>query len=104
MKILHVTLGVIAIMFLQACSNQPTQTSKQASTKGKVAVSENQLINNTGATATGYQTGTSPSVPEAQIIHELYQSGCIIKQVELNRRNQQMRVSCVNDKPLNSTF
>ena len=104
MKILHATLAVIALIFLQACSSQPTQTSKPASTKGKMVASENQLINNAGSTAIGYQTSSSSSVPEAQIIHELYQSGCMIEQVELNRRNQQMRISCVNDKPLNSSF
>ena len=104
MKILYATLAVIALMFLQACSSQPTQTSKPASAKDKIAVAENQLINNAEATTIGYQTDTSLSVPEAQIIRELYQSGCMFKQVELNRRNQQMRVSCVNVKPLNSSF
>ncbi|MBE9559163.1 MAG: hypothetical protein IMF15_00175 [Proteobacteria bacterium] len=104
MKILHATLAVIALVFLQACSSQPTQISKSASAKDKISVAENQLINSAESTTIGYQTGTSLSVPEAQIIRELYQSGCMFEQVELNRRNQQMRVSCVNDKPLNSNF
>lgn len=109
MKIQHATLGIVALVLLQACSSQPTQTSKATSTTGNLNTAENQLTNKTGAATVGkqhvsYQTNTSLSVPEAQIIRELYQSGCLFKQVELNRRNQQMRVSCVNDEPFNSTF
>jgi hypothetical protein len=36
-------------------------------------------------------------VPEMQIIRELYQSGCFIEQLELNRRKQNMRIGCARE-------
>jgi len=43
--------------------------------------------------------GCSFTVPEAEIIRALYQSGCIIDEIEIDRRKQHMRISCINDKP-----
>lgn len=37
---------------------------------------------------------TKYNVPEMLIIRELYQSGCLIKRLELNRRKKSMQISC----------
>ncbi len=104
MKFLYASMGIITLILLQACSNQPEKSeTAQTATVNATADNSPRLIN------TSLKTGAlNPddyfSVPEAQIIRELYQSGCLIEEVELNRRKQQMRVSCANDKPFNSSI
>ena len=104
MKLLHTSAGIITLILLQACSNQPAKSeTAQTATVNTNADNSPRVIN------TSLKTGAlNPddyfSVPEAQIIHELYQSGCLIEEVEINRRVQHMRVSCANDKPFNSSI
>jgi hypothetical protein len=109
MKILHATLAISVLALLQACSNQPTQASKPVSVTDDTGVAEYTLINTSGSAAVdkeriSLEKNNSITVPEAQIILELYQSGCQFKKVELNRRSQQMHVSCVSDEPLKTAF
>jgi len=105
MKILHASMGFIALILLQACSDQPTKTAATQTAAEKTAVEKSKtdkvhLINTSSAKNTDRQL----SVPEAQIIRELYNSGCLIEEIELNRRKQQMKISCVNDAPYSSSL
>ena len=36
---------------------------------------------------------------ETQIIKELHAAGCLIENFEMNRRKQNLRISCVKEKP-----
>ena len=104
MKFLYASVGVITLLLLQACSNQPEKNeTSQAATVNTNADNSPRVIN------ASLKTGAlNPddyfSVPEAQIIRELYQSGCLIEEIELNRRKQHMRISCANDKPFSSSI
>lgn len=102
MSILNVVLGITVFVFLPACSSQPAQTGETSSIPGQVDVIEDRPTNKTELSVVSqrqpdYSIYTSDSVPELQIIRELYQSGCQIQEMELNRRNQNMRVSCVDN-------
>ncbi|MCK4709294.1 MAG: hypothetical protein KAU21_11805 [Gammaproteobacteria bacterium] len=108
MRVLNVAFGVAVLVFLQACSSQPAQTGKTSSIPGQsipgqVGAADDRLTNKTGFSVASqqqpdYSNDTFDSVPELQIIRELYQSGCQIQEMELNRRNQNMRVSCVDNR------
>ena len=37
------------------------------------------------------------TTPETQIIRELYHAGCVIEDFELDRRKQNMHISCAKD-------
>lgn len=111
MKLLHTSVGIITLIFLQACSSQPTQSKTSQATAGP-AIDDKPLLVNTIQKTGSVQPGVSQSlntkqqlsVPEAQIIRELYQSGCLIEEVEINRRVQHMRISCANDKSFSSSI
>jgi hypothetical protein len=105
MKILHASMGVMALILLQACSDKPTkatvsQTAPSQTVAGKSDTAKVHLIN----TSRTKNTDGKLSVPEAQIIRELYNSGCLIEEIELNRRKQQMKITCVNDAPYSSSI
>jgi len=38
------------------------------------------------------------TTPETQIIRELYHAGCLIEDFELDRRKQNMHISCARDR------
>ena len=100
MKTLYASMGIIALILLQACSSQPTQSKTSQTAADKSDAGKTHLINTSSVTDTNQKL----SVPEAQIIRELYQSGCLIEEIELNRRKQQMKITCANDKPLSSSI
>lgn len=110
MKILHASMGVMALILLHACSDKPTradasqkvtpQTAPSQMAAGKSDTAKVHLIN----TPRAKNTDGKLSVPEAQIIRELYNSGCLIEEIELNRRKQQMKITCVNDAPYSSSI
>ena len=102
MKILHVTVGVIVFILLQACSNQPAKNKTSQTATVKANTDNSPRIINTSLKTGVINQHDDFSVPEVQIIRELYQSGCLIEEIELNRRKQQMLISCANDKPFNS--
>lgn len=99
MKILHASTVVIALILLQACSSQPKQSSI-LKTEDTINDEKAGLVKITGNTGISQNL----SVPEAQIIRELYQSGCLIEDIELDRRTQHMRISCANDNPYRSSI
>ena len=111
MKLLHTSAGIVALILLHACSSQPAQDKASQTTTG-AAVDNKPLLINTSLKAGAAQHDINYplnarqqlSVPEAQIIRELYQSGCLIEEVEINRRVQHMRISCANDKPFSSSI
>ena len=111
MKILHASMGIIALILLQSCSSQPAQTKTSQTTTGKADVDKSHLINTSLKTDAVKPRVNNPlnasqqlSIPEMQIIRELYQSGCLIEEIELNRRKQQLRIVCANDKPFRSSI
>lgn len=91
MKVTITAMGIIAMILLPACSSQPTQSESNEADKSSTA--NTHLVSTSGITDKDNQSAT----PEAQIIRELYQSGCTITGLELNRRKQQMKVTCAND-------
>jgi len=111
MKFFYATASIVALILLQACSSPSVRSSKSSVATEKTG-SENMRVIRTAAGANAIQSrdnyllGENPSmtVPEAQIIRELYQSGCLIEELEINRRKQQMRISCANDRPFGSSI
>ncbi len=92
MKIMLMVMGVFALVLLQACGGQPTKAEVETKDNGKSPV--NTTLHHEKLT-----------VPETQIIRELYQAGCLIEQVEINRRKQNMRISCAKDlQTINSSI
>lgn len=89
MTIYHTAIVIITLTVLQACSSYNTKPAPPVSADSK----------NISATRPKAVI-TKLTIPEAQIIHELYQSGCLIEQVEINRSKQQMHISCANDRPV----
>ena len=105
MRFFYATASVVTLIVLQACSGQSVKGNKSSVVTEESAVDEIRLIKTTGsASAIHGSSGVSSNdnltltVPEAQIIRELYQSGCSIEDIEINRRKQQMRISCASDK------
>jgi len=93
------TFAIMAsAFFLHACSSQPTQS--EAADTVKADNVKTQLVSNSRELNTGEDSVT----PEAQIIRELHHSGCLIESFELNRYKQQLKITCANDKPLNSSL
>ena len=97
MKIQYTSMGIIVLILLQACSSQPTQSNVSEKTPD---AGKSRLINASFKADPSQQL----SVPEVQIIRELYQSGCLIEEIKLNRRKQQMTISCVNDETNRSSI
>jgi len=97
MKIQYTSMGIIVLILLQACSSQPTQSNASEKTPD---AGKSRLINASFKADPSQQL----SVPEVQIICELYQSGCLIEEIKLNRRKQQMTISCVNDETNRSSI
>lgn len=92
------SMMVSALFFLQACSSQPAQpevadTVKTDNVKTQIISSSAEL-----------DTRKDLITPEAQIIRELYHSGCLIEKFELNRHKQQLKITCADDKPLSSSL
>lgn len=86
MKQLYSYCFVAVLGLLTGCSSQPVNHNATLTDgKPEKIPTSSDNINSKSALV---------SSPEAQIIHELYQSGCLIKQFELNRVKQQMRISC----------
>jgi len=111
MKYFYVSIVATTLVFLQACSSQPALKNKSSASSDKSGTAEIQLLNQNGRAGVTQRQIKYPvnanqqfSVPEAQIIRELYQSGCLIEEFMLDRRKQHMRISCVNDKPFGSSI
>lgn len=111
MKYIHTAIVIITLLSLQACSSQPEQKNMSSDMNNRSEPGEIQLVNQSGRAGVTqhyikYPADTNQQfpVPEAQIIRELYQSGCLIDEFELDRRKQHMRISCVNDKPFGSSI
>ncbi len=100
MKIQYTSMGIIVLILLQACSSQPTQSNASETSEKIPDAGKSQLINASFKADPSQQL----SVPEVQIIRELYQSGCLIEEIKLNRRKQQMTISCVNDEANRSSI
>jgi len=111
MKLFYVAASIVVLILLQACSSPSVKGSKASVVNEKAGSGNMQVIRAAaGASVTQNRdndslgNNQSLAVPEAQIIRELYQSGCIIEDIEINRRKQQMRISCANDKPFGSSI
>ena len=111
MKFFYATASIVALILLQACSSPSVKSNKSLVVSEKSDVADVRLIKAGGSVKVikkrdNYLSGSGNSitVPEAQIIRELYQSGCMIEDIEINRRKQQMRISCANDKPFGSSI
>lgn len=100
MKLLTISISVLALTILQSCSSMETQSKASPAVDDKNTANKTRQVNTTIA-ADEYQQF---SVPEAEIIRELYKSGCLIEEIELNRRKQQMKITCANDAPLSSSL
>jgi len=111
MRFFYATASVFALIVLQACSGQSVKSNTSAVVAEKPATDDVHLIKAKGSKSVIRGVGAFSSndnlnntVPEAQIIRELYQSGCLIEDIEINRRKQQMRISCASDKSFGSSI
>ena len=108
MRFFYATASVFALIVLQACSGQSVKSNTSAVVAEKPATDDVHLIKAKsvirGVGAFSSNDNLNNTVPEAQIIRELYQSGCLIEDIEINRRKQQMRISCANDKSFGSSI
>ncbi len=68
------------------------QSSDQASTRND----KNDLANQTAFQIKPVKN-EQLITPETQIIRELYHAGCLIEDIELDRRKQNMHISCAKD-------
>jgi len=59
------------------------------------------MLANSGTTKAELVEPPQAATPEMLIIREMFQSGCLIKQLELNRRQQNLRISCAHEQPSN---
>lgn len=90
MKITSTITAVFVMFLLQACSLVPTQANKVEPENSK-----NKQLNS--------QNNTDLTAPEIQIIREMVRSGCLIEQVELNRRKQDMHITCAKEYVMDSS-
>lgn len=111
MKYIHTAVVIIALLSLQSCSSQPEQKNMSSDMNSRSEIGEIQLVNQSGRTGVTqhyikYPADTNQQfpVPETQIIRELYQSGCLIDEFELDRRKQHMRISCADDRSFGSSI
>ena len=111
MKYIHAAIVITTLALLQACSSQPAQENMSSDSSIKSETGEMQLVNQNGVTGVTHKyikypadTNQQQPVPETQIIRELYQSGCLIDEFELDRRKQHMRISCADDKSFGSSI
>jgi len=81
--------SLFAMLALQGCSNGLVTKSDDVTEKSLVSSGEKKL---------GNQQFHQSIIPEMDIIREMYESGCLIKELELNRRQQNLRISCVESK------
>ena len=100
MKIIITATGIITLTLLQACSSQPAQSKATPTDNDKNNTGNTHLVSTSRTADNDHNLATT----EAQIIRELYQSGCLIEDIELNRRKQQMKITCANDKSLGSSI
>jgi len=86
MKNLLLITGLLSILVLQGCNT--TLATRDTD------VSPEQTLANSGSSKLELIEPPQSTIPEMQIIREMYQSGCLIKQLELNPRQQNLRISC----------
>jgi len=103
MRITHFASALLTVCLLQACGGQTTkaesellEADQQLSDQALTDIdTNNQAYQNT------YQIKPVKderlTTPETQIIRELYHAGCLIEDFELDRRKQNMRISCAKD-------
>jgi len=82
--------GLFSVLLLQGCNS--TLATRDAD------VSPEKTLVNSGDNKPELVEPPQSTIPEMQIIREMYQSGCLIKQLELNRRQQNLRISCVHEQ------
>lgn len=103
MRITLFVSALLIVFLLQACGGQTTRTeSAPAEDDQQVsdqALNENDKINPASVNTLQIKSikDEQLTAPETQIIRELYHAGCLIEDFELDRRKQNMRISCAKD-------
>ena len=100
------TLSVITlftVFLLQACGSQ-TAKAESDSLEHSQLLSEQAVSDISRSNQANQNTYQIKPVnddrfpaPETQIIRELYHAGCVIEDFELDRRKQNMHISCAKD-------
>ena len=93
----------LAVFLLQACSGQATRFETDSLENGKQSsIQTLDKADKSGNTSKNTLEimpvkNDQLTTPETQIIRELYHAGCLIEDFELDRRKQNMRISCAKD-------
>jgi len=112
MKITFVITALFTVLLLQACESQSTRADADIQDNQPQQLSNAMLSDdNNNNLATKNNARIKPeedeviTTPETQIIRELFQAGCLIEDFELDRRKQNMRISCAKEfVPINSSI
>lgn len=103
MRITLLVTALLTVFLLQACGGQTTR-AESAPAEESQQLSDQALIVNDKNNPANVNTLQIKSVKdeqltasETQIIRELYHAGCLIEDFELDRRKQNMRISCAKD-------
>jgi len=103
MRITLFVTALLIVFLLQACGGQTTRAESAPAEDGKQlpdqALTENDKNNpaNVNTLQLKPVKDEQLTAPETQIIRELYHAGCLIEDFELDRRKQNMRISCAKD-------
>lgn len=109
MKITLFVTTLFTVLLLQGCGGQTTKA--EADTPEASQQLSDQAItdaeNNNQASQNTFQIKSENdeqlTTPETQIIRELYHAGCLIEDFELDRRKQNMHISCAKDIELDNS-
>lgn len=111
MKITFFVTTLLTAFLLQACGGQTTKTEvdtpedgQQLSDQALTGIDKNNQANQNTLQIKPVKD-EQLTTPETQIIRELYHAGCLIEDFELDRRKQNMHISCAKDTvPDNSSI
>ena len=103
MRIALFVTTLFTVVLLQGCGGQPVmveaniaEASQQSSDQLSTTNDKNDLANQTAFEIKPVKN-EQHTTPETQIIRELYHAGCVIEDFELDRRKQNMHISCAKD-------
>lgn len=111
MKITFFVTTLLTVFLLQACGGQTTKAEVDTPEDGQLLSDQaltgidNNNQDNQNTLQIKPVKDEQLTTPETQIIRELYHAGCLIEDFELDRRKQNMHISCAKDTvPDNSSI
>jgi len=104
MKTTIIVTAMLSVLLLQSCGSLSPKSDADKKDTQLQQLPDNALTgdnNNNLTTQNNFRTKPAEdevlTTPEAEIIRELFQAGCLIDNFEMDRRKQNMRISCVKE-------